>query len=74
MIPLRSTERVHAATAVTGILIAVNVLVFLYQVSMDQFALTQFVERWGLIPDSITLRGIIMGRFLLEIGAMDGIA
>jgi len=54
MIPLRSTERVHAATAVTGILIAVNVLVFLYQVSMDQFALTQFVERWGLIPDSIT--------------------
>jgi membrane associated rhomboid family serine protease len=54
MIPLRSTERVHAKTPVVIGLIAVNLLIFLYQVSLDQFALTQFVDRWGLIPDTIS--------------------
>jgi membrane associated rhomboid family serine protease len=54
MIPLRSTERVQAKTPVVIALIAVNLLIFLYQVSLDQFALTQFVERWGLIPDTIS--------------------
>jgi membrane associated rhomboid family serine protease len=54
MIPLRSTERVYAATAVTGILIAINVLIFLYQFSMDQSAVTLFDERWGLVPDAIS--------------------
>src|SRR5580658_571025 len=54
MIPLRSTERVYAATAVTGILIAINVRIFLYQFSMDQSAVTLFDERWGLVPDAIS--------------------
>src|SRR6266853_2411822 len=54
MIPLRSTERVRAATPVTGILIAINVVVFLYQLSMDQEGLTLFVERWGIVPDAIS--------------------
>src|SRR5579872_5670076 len=66
MIPLRSTERVRAATPVTGILIAVNVLVFLYQVSMDQEALTLFVERWGIVPDAISghLQTLLTSMFL----------
>src|SRR6185437_3157659 len=66
MIPLRSTERVHAATPVVGILIALNLLIFLYQVSLDQFALTQFVERWGLIPDTVSgnLQTLLTSMFL----------
>src|ERR1019366_2392143 len=66
MIPLRSTERVHAATAVTGILIAVNVLIFLYQVSLDPYSLTRFVERWGLVPGSISgnLQTLLTSMFL----------
>jgi membrane associated rhomboid family serine protease len=54
MIPLRSTERVQAKTPVVIGLIAINLLIFLYQASLDQFALTQFVERWGLVPDTIS--------------------
>jgi membrane associated rhomboid family serine protease len=66
MIPLRSTERVYASTAVTGILIAVNVLVFLYQFSMDGESLIVFVERWGIIPDAISgnLHTLVTSMFL----------
>src|SRR5437899_1008123 len=54
MIPLRSTERVHAATPAATILIAINILVFLYQFSLDQYALVPFIERWGIVPDAIS--------------------
>jgi len=54
MIPLRSTERLYSKTVATGALIAVNVLIFLYQVSMPQDVLTGFVERWGIVPDDIS--------------------
>src|SRR6266853_562216 len=66
MIPLRSTERVRAATPVTGILIAINVVVFLYQLSMDQEGLTLFVERWGIVPDAISghLQTLLTSMFL----------
>ena len=66
MIPLRSTERVQAKTPVVIGLIAVNMLIFLYQFSLDQFALTMFVERWGLIPDTISgnLQTIFTSMFL----------
>jgi membrane associated rhomboid family serine protease len=66
MIPLRSTERVRAATPVTGILIGINVLVFLYQLSMDQEGLTLFVERWGIVPDAISghLQTLLTSMFL----------
>lgn len=65
MIPLRSTERVQAATAVTGILIAVNVLIFLYQVSLGP-SVNLFVERWGIVPDSISgnLQTLLTSMFL----------
>jgi membrane associated rhomboid family serine protease len=54
MIPLRSTQRVNSKSIATGTLIAVNVLAFLYQASMSQYALASFVERWGIVPDEIS--------------------
>jgi len=51
MIPLRSTERVHTAAAVTASLIAVNTVVFLYQATLSPYALNAFVAQWGLVPD-----------------------
>jgi membrane associated rhomboid family serine protease len=35
-------------------LIAINVLIFLYQASMPQYILAGFVERWGIVPDEIS--------------------
>jgi membrane associated rhomboid family serine protease len=53
MIPLRSTERVQSTTFVVGILIALNVLIFLYQFQMGD-AVTLFDERWGIVPDAVS--------------------
>ncbi len=52
MIPLRSTERVYATAAITAALIAVNVVVFLYQATLNPYSLNQFVGQWGIVPDS----------------------
>src|SRR5579863_9450562 len=66
MIPLRSTERVQSTTFVVGILIALNVLIFLYQASLDPYALDQFVQHWGIVPDSISgnLQTLLTSMFL----------
>jgi membrane associated rhomboid family serine protease len=52
MIPLRSTERVYSASVVTGSLIALNTLVFLYQATLSPVALDQLVQHWGIVPDA----------------------
>ena len=54
MIPLRSTERTYSTATATAALIAVNVLIFLYQATMDPDTLLPFVERWGIVPDAIS--------------------
>jgi membrane associated rhomboid family serine protease len=64
MIPLRSTERVYAAAKVTGTLIAVNMVVFLYQLTLPAYAMNQFVETWGLVPDRLHLTSLFTSMFL----------
>jgi len=53
MIPLRSSERVRSKSVATGTLIAINVAIFLYQLSLGH-DLEPFVERWGIVPDEIS--------------------
>lgn len=38
---------------VTYLLIAINVIVFLFEVTMSEASLTAFVEQWGVIPVNI---------------------
>ena len=66
MIPLRSTERVYSKALATGILIALNVLIFLYQATLDEYRLTGFVETWGIVPDEISghLYALLTSMFL----------
>jgi membrane associated rhomboid family serine protease len=66
MIPLRSTERVNSKTFATGALIALNVLVFLYQATLDPDQLTSFAETWGIVPDAISghLYALLTSMFL----------
>ncbi len=52
MIPLRSSEPIHARTPAVLAIIAVNALVFLYQLSLGRF-LPGFVATWGIIPDTV---------------------
>jgi membrane associated rhomboid family serine protease len=64
MIPLRSTERVYATAAVTGSLIAVNTVVFLYQATLSPYALNQFVGDWGIVPDRLHIASLFTSMFL----------
>jgi membrane associated rhomboid family serine protease len=64
MIPLRSSERVSSHTFVTGGLIAVNVIVFLYQATLSYYRLNQFVMSWGIVPDDLHLISLLTSMFL----------
>jgi rhomboid family protein len=64
MIPLRSSERVYSRTVVTGALIAVNVIVFLYQATLSYYRLNQFVSNWGIVPDDLHLISLLTSMFL----------
>jgi membrane associated rhomboid family serine protease len=59
MIPLRSTERVYSRTLVTASLIALNVLIFLYQATLSPDALNQFVTQFGIVPDQMRGMGLL---------------
>ena len=64
MIPLRSSERLDSRTPVTGVLIALNVLVFLYQVTLPPGGLNRFVLAWGIVPDQLRLATLLTSMFL----------
>jgi membrane associated rhomboid family serine protease len=64
MIPLRSSERVHSPTFVTGALIALNAVIFLYQNTLSYYRLDQFVNNWGIVPDDLHLISLLTSMFL----------
>ncbi len=64
LIPLRSSERVYTTPKVTAGIIAVNVIVFLYQVSMPAPVLNDFVSQWGLVPDHLNIASLVTSMFL----------
>src|SRR5512144_770519 len=64
MIPLRSSERVYSHTVVTGALIAINVVIFLYQNTLSYYRLNQFVSNWGIVPDDLHLISLLTAMFL----------
>jgi membrane associated rhomboid family serine protease len=64
MIPLRSTERVYTRAVITGSLIALNTIIFLYQMTMNQDALNRFVYQWGIVPDQLHMVTLLTSMFL----------
>jgi len=63
MIPLRSSERVYSRTVVTGTLIAINTVIFLYQFTLG-YRVDQFVTTWGIVPDDLRLITLLTSMFL----------
>lgn len=64
LIPLRSSERVYARAKITATLIALNVAIFLFQVSLPPEALNDFVMQWGIVPDHLQLASLVTSMFL----------
>jgi membrane associated rhomboid family serine protease len=52
MIPLRSSEPIRSRTPAILVLIGINTLVFVYQLSLGRL-LPAFVATWGIIPDTV---------------------
>jgi membrane associated rhomboid family serine protease len=66
MIPLRSSEPHYERATVTLSIIAVNVAVFLYQLSLglNSFAGNRFIMHFGLVPDRFTYSSILTSMFV----------
>jgi len=64
MIPLRDSQPSYSKPLVTVSLIAVNVLIFLYQVSLDSFSLNHFIASYGLIPSRLRPESLVTSMFL----------
>jgi len=64
MFPLRDTQPSYSKPAVTILLIAVNILVFLFELSLDPDTQNAFIAHYGLIPDRLRLSSIFTSMFL----------
>jgi membrane associated rhomboid family serine protease len=64
MIPLRSSERTSSTAVVTLVVIALNVLVFLHEITLDPFQLNRFILHYGLVPDRLRLYQLFTSMFI----------
>ena len=64
MIPLRSSEPHYARPSVTLAIIAINVVVFLYELSLPNFSLNRFIMQYGIVPDRLHYSSIITSMFI----------
>jgi membrane associated rhomboid family serine protease len=64
MIPLRSSERTTTTPTATLLLIAVNTLVFLFELSLPQYSLSQLIATYGIVPDRLHYSSLLTSMFL----------
>jgi membrane associated rhomboid family serine protease len=64
MIPLRSSEPHYTRPTATLVIIAVNVAVFLYELSMPGYALNRFIMLHGIVPDRLSYSSILTSMFI----------
>jgi membrane associated rhomboid family serine protease len=64
MFPLRDTQPSYSKPVVTVLLIVVNVLVFLFEISLDDYSRNLFIGYYGLIPARFQLQDLVTSMFL----------
>jgi len=64
MFPLRDTQPSYSQPVVTILLIVVNMLVFLFEFSLDPESQSAFVDYYGLIPEHFRFSGVLTSMFL----------
>ncbi len=64
MIPLRDTQPSSSKPVVTIFLIAINILVFLHEVTLDPWHLNYFIARYGVVPDRLQYSDLFTSMFL----------
>ena len=64
MIPLRSSERTYSTPTVTLALIAVNLVLFIYEVSLPEDDLNRLIRLHGIVPDRFHFSMLFTSMFL----------
>ena len=64
MFPLRDTQPSYSRPLITTLIIVVNVLVFLYEFSLDDYSRNYFIARYGLIPVRLHPSAFLTSMFL----------
>lgn len=64
MFPLRDSEPTQSTPLVTMLLIALNVAVFIYQLTLDPFSLNEFLRAWGTVPRNFEISSLLTSMFL----------
>jgi membrane associated rhomboid family serine protease len=64
MIPLRDTLKSYSPPVMTVMIIAVNVLVFFYQLSLSDYELNHFISRFGIVPAHLRYSSLFTSMFL----------
>jgi len=64
MIPIHDSQRSQTTPWVTSLLIAVNVFLFLYQITLDPFTRNEFVHQFGFVPARFAAESLLTSMFL----------
>jgi membrane associated rhomboid family serine protease len=64
MIPLRDSQPSHSVPLVTIVLIILNSMIFLYEVSLDDYSLNHFVALYGMVPRDLAISSMVTSMFL----------
>jgi membrane associated rhomboid family serine protease len=64
MFPIRDTQPSYSKPVVTVSIIVINILVFLYQFSLDPFSQNAFLYHYALIPDRFRFANVLTSMFL----------
>ena len=64
MFPLRDTQPSNSKPVVTVILIVINVLVFLFEFSLEPYSRNEFISAYGMVPDHFSFVSLLTSMFL----------
>src|SRR5215475_7615639 len=64
MFPIRDTERTYSTPFVTILLIVTNLLIFLYEISLEPYAQNHFTAVWALVPARFHAVDLLSSMFL----------
>jgi membrane associated rhomboid family serine protease len=64
MIPIHDSQPSYSKPYITILLIALNVLIFLFQVSLDPFTRNDFIFAFGLVPDRFHWSAVLTSMFM----------
>ena len=64
MFPLRDTQPSYSKPIVTVALIVINILVYLFEFSLDDYSKNAFIGTFGLVPDRFHFANVLTSMFL----------